>query len=1234
MRYAPRSHTYVPSPSPSPVCGTEDLGSVRLGTIENSPEKPAAQNTYTVNVRPNLWEEARARLSDEDRAWVDKTIDDSSTPVHNTVNRMINLATEKQRECETSGWKTVSVGSYEISFEEVTSNIIIWLNKFKEVGDTLVQYDPAHAALPWAAVRFILRAAISTKEQMAASLAVLEKATRIIHRCQVFEEVYNRTTVHHVVIEDLESSLIQLYGRPSAGSSLLESLEGGEAQVDQQVIACEAHRKAENDTRFKMQLNDLLKLSEPVLRIDKNVEKMLQQLESEELSRISKWISPLTFQLHHNIIKESRTEDTCDWLIRRPKFSQWSSATSSTTLWLQGFPGSGKTFLTSKVIDNIKATLHGKENDESFAFFYCNRNEENRRHALDVLRSYIRQLSTTSHKSGFIYAELKQFYDDCQLRGSGWTLGVCKEHLIKLLNLYPRTILVLDALDECWPEERASLLDFFDSIPRKSSKPVKIFISSRPESDLRQRLIHLSNIDIQATDNGDDIAKFVRKSIDRNGNWIRVLRQNELLKDEIVQTLLTQSNGMFQWAMLQIKQLLTLGTEGEIRSRLGKLPKTLKAAYDEIFENIEALEADAGTMSLAALRWVMCAHKPLTSEALLAAININPEQETFGSFETAEDDLLGWAGHLLRIDTQQNPPVWRVSHLSVAEYLETHWTILQAHCYVAKASLLLMRETYRGKDEQPKIMEPDILHESHRLQIYVRYNWAYHAQTQEDQYVDPKLADLLKAFLGSLEESSVHYRGWRLQILSDGMSLVLLSSLPIVLFDALPSTYAAPLPCYFSFYNLLRDWWDNASLESLLEESGDGYGFLELAVAGGCMPICLRLCELGLPVNIAYQKWGKLVLTAAQRGLADIVRFLVDKGAEIYQPLQGSSYNYGSALEAAIVLGYIDTVRVLVDKGADINQSYGFCHSSPLEAAVRRGHIDIIRFLIDKGADINKPLQGKRYGSALAAAVQFRYTNIVRLLVDKGANINQPLYGCTFNSALATAAGCGHIDIMQLLINKGAAINQPLHGCTFNSALATAAGCGHIDIVQLLVDQGADINQLCRGHYSSALAAAAGCGRLDIVQLLVNQGADINRLCGGYYGSALAAAAGCGHIDIVRFLVNKGADINQLLHGCTFNSALAAAAEIARLDVVRFLVERGAFVNMPGQTTYRSSALYIAASAFYIAARKEHLDIVQFLVDEGAVLNVSSLTYGALDKGGTSRHRKVVKLLISKGAVE
>ncbi|GAW24923.1 hypothetical protein ANO14919_145190 [Xylariales sp. No.14919] len=689
---------------------------IAQGSVQDSPRQPTVPATSESHTRPDLWRQAVTTLSEVDRASIARATSDTSMPTHEVVDTMIILVTERQQQCENSGWKKLHLNDYEISLGDLASNAVIWLNKFKEIGDIIVQYDPAHAALPWAAVRFLLQASVATEEQMAACLTITEKVARIIHRCQVFEGLYNRETVDHVVVESLESALVKLYAsvlrglietnkflskrtaarslyaifHPTASSGLLTSLENDEAQVRREIIACEGQRRERADTKLQEQLQGLLELGKPVLRLDKKVNKVLQQLDKEELIRVLQWISPIEYRRHHNVVKESRTKGTCDWLLERPRFRQWSGATSTITLWLQGFPGSGKTYLTSRIIEEIEKVLITKGSDESFAFFYCNRNEENRRNALSILRSYVRQLSTTPHRLGFIHPHLKQLHADSQLIGSGWTLGLCQEYLIKLINLYPGTVLVLDALDECGPEERTSLLDFFDSIPSQTSKPVRIFLSSRPEGDIRQRLIHIPSIEIQATDNEHDIAKFVTQNIEKHGRWSDTLKRNQPLKNEIVDTLLDQSKGMFQWAALQINQLLDLRTEPEIRMRLGKLPKGLEAAYDEIFKNIENLDTPAGTLSFRALRWTMRAYSPLTSRALLAAIRVDPDKELVESFEPTEADILDWCANLVRIDSQQNPPVWRVSHLSVVEYLEARWGLLEADCFVAKACLVLL----------------------------------------------------------------------------------------------------------------------------------------------------------------------------------------------------------------------------------------------------------------------------------------------------------------------------------------------------------------------------------------------------------------------------------------------------------------------------------------------------------------------------------------------------------------
>ncbi|KAI0402123.1 hypothetical protein F4802DRAFT_577281 [Xylaria palmicola] len=1140
--------------------------------------RPTSPPTDQSHIQPDLWAEAIATLSDDDRTWIQSITGDASVSVPDRVDEMIILATQQQLQCETANWKAIHIGDYEISLDDAASKIIVWLHKFKEIGDVVVQYDPVHAALPWAAARFILQAVIAAKDQMAASIVVVERVTRIVHRCQVFEVLYNRETVDYATVQNLESALIRLYAtvlrglaktskflskhtharslyailHPNKGLGLLESLEHDEHQVDREIRACEGKYRANADATIQAQLRGLLEFKEPILRTDENTKQILQRLDREELAKIRLWISSIEYRKHHDTINELRTRDTCHWLLERSKFIQWRSAPSFITLWLQGFPGSGKTYLASKIIDAIETTLTGKENDEGFAFFYCNRNEENRRGALAILRSYVRQLSTTPRRPDSIYPQLREFYNKSQSDGSGWTLGLCREYLIKLLNLYPRTTLILDALDECKPEERTNLLDFFDSIPSTSSKPVRIFISSRPEGDIRQRLSHLPNIEIQATDNESDIAKFVTQSIEKNGRWRDTLQRNQPLKDEIVQTLLDQSRGMFQWAMLQIRQLLNLRTEREIRSRLGKLPKDLGTTYDEIYKSIEALDVHAKAASLSALRWIMCAYKPLTSMGLLAAIHVDPEEGIQDSHQITDDDLLDWCANLIRVDFQQDPPVWRVTHLSVVEYLESRWTLLEAHCFVAKANLVLLQETYGSNHElksQPNgTLLVDIFHPLHELQVYVRHNWIRHVQTQE-QDADPKLADLLKVFLGSLDISSLQYRRWHGRMLRDVSGTRTQHDSPFSFpTDISPSTSTAFLVCRFSLYNLLRDWWETPSLDLSQEVMGRD-SLLDIATAAGCLPICERLCDIGLPRDkpLRIEFYSRALGVAIKHGYTEIAQLLLEKGADAAFPFDWRARGLPgmTPLEAAVALGRTDILQLLIEKGAH-NMSI---FSSPTGGdafvmAALNGHTGVIRLLVENGADANMPVKGAVLGSPLAAAASSGSTNMVQLLIQNGADVNMPLQCGMFGSALAAAAFCGNTNIVQLLIEKGADINMTLKDGAFGNALGAAILSNNTPLVQLLIEKGAYVNlPLQIREFSLDTPAAADYSVYGtVIWSLMDKKADANMtLQIGEYGSALALAAYCGYVEIVQCLIANNADATVTLKHGPYRNALEAA---------------------------------------------------------------------------------------------
>ena len=52
-------------------------------------------------------------------------------------------------------WKVRFRGE-ELVLRDVGMGILHWIDKFKQIGD-VVQFDPTHAALPWAGFRFLLQ---------------------------------------------------------------------------------------------------------------------------------------------------------------------------------------------------------------------------------------------------------------------------------------------------------------------------------------------------------------------------------------------------------------------------------------------------------------------------------------------------------------------------------------------------------------------------------------------------------------------------------------------------------------------------------------------------------------------------------------------------------------------------------------------------------------------------------------------------------------------------------------------------------------------------------------------------------------------------------------------------------------------------------------------------------------------------------------------------------------------
>ena len=100
----------------------------------------------------DLWHKALLTL-DED---LKSKLDFKNSTKRDILEKTLKTAEEKRQICLRRRWKFKNNGR-EFVVRDVLEKIIKWLDQFKTIGDLAVQYDPAHAALPWAGVRFILQ---------------------------------------------------------------------------------------------------------------------------------------------------------------------------------------------------------------------------------------------------------------------------------------------------------------------------------------------------------------------------------------------------------------------------------------------------------------------------------------------------------------------------------------------------------------------------------------------------------------------------------------------------------------------------------------------------------------------------------------------------------------------------------------------------------------------------------------------------------------------------------------------------------------------------------------------------------------------------------------------------------------------------------------------------------------------------------------------------------------------
>lgn len=145
----------------SPAAGR--LSPHHSSTSTPTPNTRAAPLGVVVQVQPGptpavpsqVWKKAFMSLPEHDQ----QTLDFGTSDRVALLCEVLALTEEKRTLCLQRQWK-IPLGGKNINLRETADSLCAHVQKFVLIGDTIIQYDPVHAALPWAAFRFLLQVCI------------------------------------------------------------------------------------------------------------------------------------------------------------------------------------------------------------------------------------------------------------------------------------------------------------------------------------------------------------------------------------------------------------------------------------------------------------------------------------------------------------------------------------------------------------------------------------------------------------------------------------------------------------------------------------------------------------------------------------------------------------------------------------------------------------------------------------------------------------------------------------------------------------------------------------------------------------------------------------------------------------------------------------------------------------------------------------------------------------------
>lgn len=308
-----------------------------------------------------------------------------------------------------------------------------------------------------------------------------------------------------------------------------------------------------------------------------------------------------------------------------PKFQTWLNIENQ-TLFCPGIPGSGKTILTSIIVEELSRRF---PNDPTIGimYIYCNFRRQDQQ-TDQLLASLLKQLAESQPS---LLGTMKDLYKRHKMKRTRPSLEEISRSLQAVATLYSRVFIIVDALDECQVSDgcRQRFISGLFSLQAKCGS--NLLVTSRFIPDITERFDQAITLEIHASN--EDVQRYIDGQMFRLPGFVIRNQELQVVKSKIIQSV----QGMFLLAQLQLDSLTGKRSTKVVRDVLAKLP-TGSGGYDQAYkgamDRIEGQIKDQEELAKQVLAWITCAKRPLTTLELQHALGVE-----VGKPELDEDNL-------------------------------------------------------------------------------------------------------------------------------------------------------------------------------------------------------------------------------------------------------------------------------------------------------------------------------------------------------------------------------------------------------------------------------------------------------------------------------------------------------------------------------------------------------------------------------------------------------------------